>query len=96
MTKIWNEIFWKKSPQALKAQPMNKYTKGLYCVPIVTLTTLSLIIGLVAEPFFQFAVQAAEQLLEPQAYVQAVLGDSALVGYEIDKSIALSAVEGSP
>ena len=89
MTKIWNEVFRKKPQQTLKAQPMNKYTKGLYCVPIATLTTLSLIIGLAAEPFYQFAELAAKQLIEPQAYVKAVLGESALADTAIaDSEIA--------
>ncbi|NAZ94776.1 proton-conducting transporter membrane subunit [Vibrio toranzoniae] len=100
MTKIWNEVFWKKPQQTLKAQPMNKYTKGLYCVPIATLTTLSLIIGLAAEPFYQFAELAAEQLIEPQAYVKAVLGesalaDSAIADSEIAQSVALNTEGGS-
>jgi multicomponent Na+:H+ antiporter subunit D len=100
MTKIWNEVFWKKPQQTLKAQPMNKYTKGLYCVPIATLTTLSLIIGLAAEPFYQFAELAAEQLIEPQAYVKAVLGesalaDSAIVDSEIAERVVLNTSGGN-
>ncbi|MDF5134214.1 Na+/H+ antiporter subunit D, partial [Vibrio parahaemolyticus] len=49
----------------------------LYCVPIIVLTTLTLIIGLVAEPFYQFSVQAAEQLLNPTEYIRVVLGGNA-------------------
>ncbi|MCG9677621.1 Na+/H+ antiporter subunit D [Vibrio sp. Isolate24] len=76
MTKIWNEVFWKPSPKNIKQKPLNQYTQWLYYAPITILTTLSLIIGLAAEPVYQFAIQAAEQLLEPQEYIQAVLGES--------------------
>lgn len=74
MSKIWNAVFWKKQPSDADAQIMTKSTTYLYCIPIVTLTAMSLIIGLVAEPFYQFAMQAALQLLEPKEYIQAVLG----------------------
>jgi multicomponent Na+:H+ antiporter subunit D len=74
MSKIWNAVFWKKQPSDANAQIMTKSTTYLYCIPIVTLMAMSLIIGLVAEPFYQFAMQAALQLLEPKEYIQAVLG----------------------
>lgn len=69
-------------------------------MPIATLTTLSLIIGLAAEPFYQFAELAAEQLIEPQAYVKAVLGESALADIviadrEIAERVALNAPGGN-
>ena len=76
MTKIWNHVFWKKPPAELMDTAITKHTKWLYCIPIATLTGLSLIIGFAAEPFYQFAVMAAQQILEPQAYISAVLGDN--------------------
>lgn len=76
MTKIWNEVFWKAAPQGVEEKPLTQPTKWLYCAPIVILTALSLTIGLAAEPLYQFAVEAAEQLLDPQDYIQAVLGES--------------------
>lgn len=68
-------------------------------MPIAILTTLSLIIGLAAEPFYQFAELAADQLIEPQAYVKAVLGESALADIaltdsEIAERVALNASGG--
>lgn len=73
MSKIWNAVFWQKQTTEVDVQTMTKSTTYLYCIPIVTLTAMSLIIGLVAEPFYQFAMQAAVQLLEPTEYIQAVL-----------------------
>ena len=55
---------------------MNKGTKALYLLPIASLTLISLTIGLVAEPIYNFALQAAEQLLQPQLYIEAVLGSA--------------------
>ncbi len=77
MTKIWSETFWKKPEVDNTARVLPANIQWLYCIPIVVLTTLTLIIGLIAEPFYQFSVQAAEQLLNPGGYIQAVLGGKA-------------------
>jgi multicomponent Na+:H+ antiporter subunit D len=42
--------------------------------PIAVLVVLTVAIGLAAEPVFALAVRAAEQLVDPTLYVQAVLG----------------------
>ncbi|GAL34020.1 Na(+) H(+) antiporter subunit D [Vibrio maritimus] len=78
MTKIWSEVFWKVKPSRQEgeatAEKLCSKTRALYYAPIVVLTSMTLMIGFVAEPFFQFAFSAAEQLLEPSGYVNAVLG----------------------
>ncbi len=76
MTKIWNEVFWKDAPAALQQETLARSTLGLYALPILVLTLFSLVIGLAAQPFYQFATLAAEQLLTPTAYIHAVLGGS--------------------
>ncbi|HAS4581398.1 TPA: Na+/H+ antiporter subunit D [Vibrio cholerae] len=76
MTKIWNEVFWKDAPAALPQETLARSTLGLYALPILVLTLFSLVIGLAAQPFYQFATLAAEQLLTPTAYIHAVLGGS--------------------
>ncbi|GAM59019.1 Na(+) H(+) antiporter subunit D [Vibrio ishigakensis] len=58
----------------LSLKPWTKQLNALYLIPITSFTLISLIIGLGAEPFYQFAVLAAEQLLNPTRYVEAVLG----------------------
>lgn len=75
MTKIWSEAFWKTpiSKQAGQAFPLS--VNLLYCLPIAVLTLMTITIGLVAQPVYEFANQAAEQLLNPIAYVRAVLGE---------------------
>ncbi len=77
MTKIWAQAFWEPHPYDLEPK-MNILTPGqrwLYCLPIAFLATLTIIIGFFPEPFVQFAERSAEQLLNPAAYVEAVLGE---------------------
>lgn len=75
MTKIWSEAFWKPQPEETRSVTLPKAVQLLYYTPIIILTSTSLVIGFAAEPFFQFAMGAANQLLVPSAYVDAVLGD---------------------
>jgi multicomponent Na+:H+ antiporter subunit D len=42
--------------------------------PVVVLAVLTVCIGLAPEFFFDFALRAAEQLLNPDEYIQAVMG----------------------
>ena len=74
MTKIWSEAFWKPAPAASKATPLSFSEKALYYTPIIALAVMTVVIGLAAQPFFVVAEQAASQLLQPAAYVKAVLG----------------------
>ncbi|MDF2153840.1 proton-conducting transporter membrane subunit [Vibrio sp. CAU 1672] len=74
MTKIWSEAFWKAPPQKLQLTPLSPGTRWLYYVPMLTLTSITICIGLAAEPFYDVAEQAAEQLLNPERYLEAVLG----------------------
>ncbi|KHT65115.1 NADH/ubiquinone/plastoquinone [Photobacterium gaetbulicola] len=75
MTKIWSEAFWKAPAAEQTAQELALPTTLLYCLPIATLTVMTITIGLVAQPFFEFANQAAEQLLNPVQYIHAVMGE---------------------
>ncbi len=77
MTKIWSEAFWKPQPENKPAKKLCKKTKVLYYAPIISLTSMALLFGFIAEPFFQLAMGAAEQLLDPSAYINAVLGGGA-------------------
>lgn len=43
-------------------------------VPIGALAAITLAIGVAAEPFVDFSIRAANQLLDPRAYMEAVLG----------------------
>jgi multicomponent Na+:H+ antiporter subunit D len=43
-------------------------------VPIGALAAITVTIGVAAEPFIDFSIRAANQLLEPRAYMEAVMG----------------------
>lgn len=71
MMKIWTEAFWKPSPTPL---PQPKRQPVALMLPIATLALIAVAIGLAAEPLMALAMRAAEQLLNPAAYIHAVLG----------------------
>jgi multicomponent Na+:H+ antiporter subunit D len=79
MAKIWAAAFWGAQPQG--APPVGDATllqltpsqKTALYLPMIMLGVLTLTIGLMPEPFFELATRAAEQLLNPAAYVRAVL-----------------------
>jgi multicomponent Na+:H+ antiporter subunit D len=75
MTKIWAEAFWKEKPAAGDEDAARTNQTGLpLLLPIIILATVTVSIGLITEPVFRLASQAAEQLLNPADYIQAVLG----------------------
>ncbi len=80
MTKVWGNAFWKPHPDGLtpRLSSLNRGERVAFMLPIVTLVTLSLIIGLYPEPFVHFAKGAADQLLDPALYVTTVLGPDAM------------------
>jgi multicomponent Na+:H+ antiporter subunit D len=71
MIKIWNEVFWKPEPEDPK--PSGRRLLPLV-FPIVLLATGTLLIGLNPEPLYALATRTADQLLDPAAYLQAVMG----------------------
>lgn len=77
MVKIWNEGFWKAqtglSEQAAGEWRAEPRTRLAMLAPIVALAAITLTIGLATEPFVEFSVRAATQLLAPAGYIQAVL-----------------------
>jgi multicomponent Na+:H+ antiporter subunit D len=81
MVKIWNEAFWKAPPDAARSAgvighriPVSRRWGTL--LPMVSLAAITLSIGFFPEPFLGYSVRAAEQLLNPNAYTNAVLGDT--------------------
>ena len=81
MAKIWAAAFWGKTPGSNTHQfePNDNaavVSKVALYLPMVVLALLTLAIGFLTEPVFDLATRAAEQLLNPTGYVQAVLGGS--------------------
>lgn len=81
MLKIWNEAFWKapgeRSLQAAGHWRRDRRTRLTMLAPVAALAAVTLTIGLWSEPFVDFSLRAAGQMLGHEAYVQAVLGDAA-------------------
>jgi multicomponent Na+:H+ antiporter subunit D len=73
MVKIWIEVFWKDHPDPNKNLRTDQQTKRLIPVTLLTLTTITL--GLGGGPFFDICLRAGAQLVAPEAYIQAVLGE---------------------
>ncbi|MDF7801783.1 proton-conducting transporter membrane subunit [Pontiellaceae bacterium B1224] len=75
MTKIWAYVFWKPAPEPLPdLDPMPKGQWFVFLLPMVGYTVISIAIGVFAGPVFDYASEAAAQLMNPQAYIDAVLG----------------------
>jgi len=79
MAKIWANAFWGEAPEhvGLTAGPYSSAAVPLTALylPMFLLAGLTLTIGLMSEPFMALSERAADQLLDPTAYVQAVLGN---------------------
>jgi multicomponent Na+:H+ antiporter subunit D len=75
MTKIWDQAFWKPLPE--DAPPSTaipgRFTAPALYGPIIALAVFCVVMGLAAESFFAVALRAASDLLDPTAYIKAVL-----------------------
>lgn len=82
MTKIWGEAFWKRAPDAGEGTPpravqeLSTRGRALLLAPAVLLALLTVAIGLAAGPLFELSLEAARQLLNPDGYIEAVLGQA--------------------
>lgn len=76
MTKIWAAAFWKDRAEDTAA-PVDYLSRAewrSYYLPVIALAVLTVCIGLLAQPVFLLATQAAEQLSNPEIYIEVVLG----------------------
>ncbi len=75
MTKIWANAFWKAAPAALPdCSGMNRRQWRGFLSPMVVLAVITVAIGFFAGAVYDVAGAAAEQLMNPDAYIKAVLG----------------------
>ncbi|MEX0866846.1 MAG: Na+/H+ antiporter subunit D [Pirellulales bacterium] len=85
MVKIWAEAFWKPMPQMTPADnefpeayddepdiPPTRVSWLAMTLPCVVLAAAMIAVGVFAGPVFEFAERAAEELLNPQVYIEAV------------------------
>jgi len=74
MIKIWTEAFWKPAPNPGPSPSPPAPLSPWMLAPVLTLALVTVLLGLFMEPLIQYALAAADQLLDPQAYITAVLG----------------------
>ncbi|MDF7823166.1 proton-conducting transporter membrane subunit [Pontiellaceae bacterium B12227] len=75
MTKIWAYAFWKPAAEPLPdLNPMPKSKWFIFLLPMIGFTVITIALGVFAGPVFDYAADAAAQLMNPQGYIDAVLG----------------------
>ena len=74
MVKIWTEAFWKPAPAAVNGACTRRPLSLWMLVPVLSLSLVTVLLGLCMEPVIQFSMAAAGQLLDPKVYISAVLG----------------------
>jgi multicomponent Na+:H+ antiporter subunit D len=76
--RLWSEAFWKAAPDhdptGSAPQDLTARLDRRITMPIAALAACTIAISVAAEPFFGLAARAADQLLDPTAYITAVLG----------------------
>jgi len=71
MVKIWNEAFWKDAP-AGERQP-DRPVPLMMMAPVVALAACTVTFGIFPGFFIDVALRAADQLINPASYIEAVL-----------------------
>ncbi len=89
---VWNEVFWKAAPHDDAAPgdtrpaarivgappaPAPVASRAASLVPVAGLTAVAIAIGLFPQPLLDLSARAAASLVDPSAYVAAVLGEAA-------------------
>jgi multicomponent Na+:H+ antiporter subunit D len=75
MTKIWGEAFWKSKPEdGAEDKVLSQGDKVSTYVPLASLAALMLFVGLAAGTVMDISFAAADQVLDTDAYIDAVLG----------------------
>jgi multicomponent Na+:H+ antiporter subunit D len=73
MIKIWNEAFLKRKEANIEVQHHRLRLGWKDVLPSFILGMTSLAMGVFARPVFLWAMKAAEVLLDPSGYIEAVL-----------------------
>ncbi|KAA0284469.1 MAG: Na+/H+ antiporter subunit D [Chloroflexi bacterium] len=76
MLKLWNEAFWKPLPVSATGSggAVGMGSLHTWLISVALLAAITVLIGIGAGSFFSIALLAGEQLMNPQNYIQAVLG----------------------
>ena len=75
MARLWEESFWKPAPTSVSATVSQPRLGGVIVAPIVFLVSLTIALTALAGPVSRVTLRAAEQLLDRDTYLRAVLGE---------------------
>jgi len=78
MARLWEESFWKPAAVSMSSSASQPRLGVSIVAPIAFLVSLTIGLTVMAGPISKVTAQAAEQLLDRNAYVRAVLGQGAL------------------
>src|SRR5699024_863802 len=101
MMRIWTRVFWRpiedsedpamrRMEQAkraeAKAKPLRTDSRGLV-VPTISLVTVGVALTFVAGPLFDFADEAANDMIHRTPYIEAVLGEEAAQQAQLEADV---------
>jgi multicomponent Na+:H+ antiporter subunit D len=75
MARVWEEAFWKPAPDQPAGSAHPPRLGAAIVAPVAFLVTLTIGLTLAADPTYRMATRAAQQLLDVDGYVRAVLGE---------------------
>jgi multicomponent Na+:H+ antiporter subunit D len=80
IARMWSEVFWKESPKPIDKEhdhfaQLSFSGKFALVAPVAVLSFVSLYIGFNAESVFEIASKTAYELMNPSAYINAVLNN---------------------
>ena len=70
MVKIWNEAYWKKEPEEIKHGKVSR--RAIAATALMAIAVIML--GVFAGPVSEITLEAAKQVVFPEYYINAVLG----------------------
>ena len=75
----WNEAFWRSAPEgaSIDLEEYRATSPGerlSMFAPVAVLVMLVVVLGLAAQPVLELTLEAGEQLMQPDTYIDAVLG----------------------
>ena len=74
MARVWILAFWKPSPDPRLVESAHSKLPSPMLFPVLLLSAVTLIISLWPEPFISLASNVAQDLVNPNIYIDAILG----------------------
>jgi multicomponent Na+:H+ antiporter subunit D len=74
MARVWEEAFWKPAPDQPSAPGHQPRLHGAILLPVAFLVALTVGLSIAANPVYEAATRAAQQVMDTEGYIRAVLG----------------------